>query len=289
MRIALLFNKDRDDTTGCYFERVLKKSNLEFKHFPVEGFKKVRERFDLYLRIDHGDYKFDISKRLHPAVFLAIDTHLKKPYKKILHQAKHYDFVFASQKEGAEKLSQDLKRKVFWLPLACEPEIHKRENIEKRYDVGFVGSFGGKGSLREDILLTVKREFPNSFIGKAHYTEMSKIYSSSKIGLNCSLNNDINMRMFEILSCGTMLLTNRIKDNGFGELFVENRHLIVYNSKEELIGLIRYYLENDRERETIARSGYDLAINYHTYKDRLSKMFAIIRQWDEDRFRDLKL
>ena len=290
MKIALVFNKDRLDTTGIYFQRVLKESSLEFDYYPVEGSKElIKDKYDLYLRIDHGDYKYDLPKNFRPAAFLAIDTHLKKPFKKICRQAKHYDFLFATQKEGAQRLSEVLKREVYWMPLACDPEIHKNENIEKIYDVGFVGSYGGGGSLREEALLCVKDRFKNSFIGNAPHEEMGRIYSGSKIGINYSLNNDINMRIFEILSSGAMLLTSAVEGNGFDELFKDGEHLVTYKNKEELVEKINYYLLHDNEREAIAKRGYELVISKHTYKTRLENMFSIIRENSQDKFEGLKL
>jgi hypothetical protein len=290
MKIALVFNKDRQDTTGIYFQRVLEKSSLEFKHFPLEGIKDlVKEKYDLYLRIDHGDYKYDLPKEFKPAAFLAIDTHLKKPFKKICRQAKHYDFLFATQKEGALKMSKVLRREVSWIPLACDPEIHKRVNVEKIFDVGFVGSYGGAASQREEALLEVKERFKDSFIGNAPYEQMSRIYSASKVGINYSLNNDINMRIFEILSCGAMLLSSEVKDNGFEELFSEGQNLITYKDKKDMIQKIDYYLEHDTEREAIAQQGYELALSKHTYRVRLEKMFSIISQGKYAELKGLKL
>lgn len=289
MKIALIFNKDRTDTTGCYYEKVFRENKLDFTHFPTECAKKIKPGFDLYLRLDHGDYKYDVPFRLRPAAFLAIDTHLKKPCKKILRQAKHYDFVFAAQKEGALKLSKALRKKVEWIPLACDPEIHKKLDIDKKYDVGFVGSYGGKNSEREKLLLEIKNKFPNSFIGAAPYTQMSEIYSASKIGINCSLNDDVNMRIFEILSCGAMLITSRIKQNGLEELFEEGRHFKAYETAEELTALIEYYLKHDEEREKIALAGYEEAINKHTYKNRLKKIFEVIKQQEPLKFKGLEI
>jgi hypothetical protein len=292
MKVALIFNKDRSDTTGIYFQKALEAASIEFDHYPLEGIEKLIDNpraYDLYLRIDHGDYKFDLHKKFSPAAFLAIDTHLKKPFKKICRAAKHYDFLFATQKEGAEFLAKKLRRSVYWMPLACDPDIHKKLDIEKLYDVGFVGSYGGKGSLREETLLYVKDKFKNSFIGNADYADMSRIYSASKIGINFSLNNDINMRIFEILSCGAMLLTSKVDDNGFEELFTEGEHLITYNDKEDLAQKIDYYLGHEDKRKQIAQAGYELVIKNHTYKNRLDKMFEIIASLNADKFKDLKI
>jgi spore maturation protein CgeB len=118
---------------------------------------------------------------------------------------------------------------------------------------------------------------------------MSRIYSASKIGINFSLNNDINMRMFEILSCGAMLLTSQIEDNGFSELFKEGKHLITYKDKEDLKEKIIYYLEHEEEREAIAQAGCKLAVEEHTYKNRLEKMFSIIKNDMPDKFEGLKI
>ena len=290
MKIALVFNKDRPDTTGIYFEKALKESQVDFDHYPVEGSKKlINKKYDLFLRIDHGDYKFDLDKSFRPLAFLAIDTHLKKPFKKICRQMKHCDFLFAAQKEGAKSLAKVLRRSVYWIPLACNPEIHKKQDIPKVYDVGFVGSCGGEGSLRQETLLYIKSKIKDSFIGNAPYNEMSRIYSASKIGINFSLNNDINMRIFEILSCGAMLITSHVENNGFNELFIEGKHLVTYKDKEELASKIEYFLLHADERKRIAQEGYELAVNKHPYKNRLEKMFSIIKGSAEGRLAGLKL
>jgi spore maturation protein CgeB len=272
MKIALIFNKEREDTTGCYFEKVLRKSSHSIEHFWTKDAYNIKPEYDLYLRIDHGDYKYDIPEYLHPAAFLVIDTHIRKPYKKIEKQVSHYDFIFCAQKEGAEKLKRRRKIDTSWLPLACDPEIHKKIDIKKKFDVAFVGT-EGKKSLRSILLRKLREKYPHSFLGTATYTDIAKIYSSSKIGFNYSINNDINMRIFEVMSCGSLLLTNFIKNNGFEELFEDRKHLVIYRSRKELFKLIDYYLSHEKEREYIAQNGHNLVIQRHTYTHRLKAMF----------------
>jgi len=276
MKIALIFNKESDNTVGCYFEKILKQSNYHLEHFWTEHSQNIKPEFDLYLRIDHGDYKYDIPEYLHPAVFLVIDTHLKKPYKKIEKQVGHYDLVFCAQKQGAQRLKRRKKVETAWMPLACDPDVHKKINIEKIYDIGFVGT-DGKKSLRKNLLKELKLRYPKSFLGPAPFTEMSRIYSASRIGFNYSIRNDINMRMFEVMSCGALLVTNRIKKNGLEELFEDGKHLVVYKNPRELFKLINYYLTHEREREEIAKNGHQLVAKHHTYAVRLADMFKLIK------------
>ncbi len=287
MKIALIFNKEAPYTTGSYVEKVLSNSNLAFEHFWTSRAQSIAPEFDLYLRIDHGDYKYDLPGHLHPCAFWAIDTHLKKSFKKILRQARHYDFVFCAQKQGAQRLRSRAVNS-YWLPLGCSPEIHQKCNVGKEFDIGFVGR-EGKKSLRRTLMDKLQKRYPHSFFGTAEHTQMGRIYSASKIGFNYSINNDINMRIFEIMSSGTMLITNYIRKNGFTDLFEPGKHLVVYRNIRELFRLIDYYLTHQEQRERIACAGYQLVKSNHRYLDRLSKMFDYIREADPDRYKDLKL
>src|SRR3989338_6667954 len=107
MRIALVFDKDREDTTGCYIERVLKQSkNFTTDHWQTRDANKIPRDYDLYFRIDHGDYEHDLPVHLKPKVFWAMDTHLKHPARKIMKQAVNYDLVFCAFKQAVEQMTK---------------------------------------------------------------------------------------------------------------------------------------------------------------------------------------
>ncbi len=276
MKLALIFNKEREDTVGCYFERAVKKLGIPLDHYWTKDGKAIPKGYDLYLRIDHGDYKYDISADLRPSAFYAVDTHLDKPYLKIKEQAVHYDHVFCAQKNGADKLKRDTGVNAVWVPIGCDPEKHKNLRLEKKFDVAFVGT-EGKKNLRGELLKMLACRYRNSFIGKAESALLSNIYSSAKIGFNYSINNDINMRIFEILSCGGLLITNFIKENGFEELFSDGENVVVYHNPDELFKKIDYYLAHHQERKRISDEGYKLAINHYTYLHRFKEMLSYIQ------------
>jgi len=175
---------------------------------------KIPANYDLYFRIDHGDYEHDLPAYLKPKVFWALDTHLKHPFRKIMRQAINYDVVFCAFKQAVGQMREkDIK--AHWVPFACEPQLHNQQQLEKIYDLGFVGT-EGKG-YRPWILNRIRQKYPNSFIGKADFRELDRIYSSSKIGFNYAIRHrgkktGCNMRFFEILCCKTFLLTNWITD-----------------------------------------------------------------------------
>jgi hypothetical protein len=271
MKIALIYNNDCAHTTAVYFERVIKNAGIGYKHFRTDD-AHIPAGFDLYLRIDHGDYKHDIASSLHPAVFYAIDTHLPKPFKKIVRQARHYDIVFCAQKPAVEKLRRQAKTDAQWSALGCDPAVHRKMDVPKKYDIGFVGRNALKFHRGRHLRL-LKATYPNSFIAEAPFTRIGEIYSASKIGFNSAIYDDVNMRVFEIMSCGCFLMTNRIKNPGLYELFTDGVHMITYTDDTDMLKKAAYYLAHDDERE---RRGYERVLAVGTYFHAVQRMFNYI-------------
>ncbi len=81
-------------------------------------------------------------------------------------------------------------------------------------------------------------------------------YGSSLIGFNASLNGDLNLRIFEALASGSMLLTDRLSaGSGLLSLWREGRELITYRDAGELVERARHYLDHPGEAREIGRAG----------------------------------
>jgi spore maturation protein CgeB len=288
MKLALIFNRLSPFNAAGAIEDIIKKAGIYCEYFPADEADKIEDKFDLYFRVDHGDYKYDISPHLKPAVFYAIDTHLKKPYRKIKEQAAHYDVVFCAQKEGAQRLRKETGLDCQWVPLAADPRFNKRCDMPKKFDIGFVGRDAKKFSRGKHLKL-LKKNYPNSFIGQAPFEEMNKIYSASRIGFNSSISDDINRRIFEIMACGCFLLTSHIKGESLKSLFIDRKHLVVYRDEEEMLELIDYYLKYEDQREAIAKAGYELVTSAHTFYHRVQRMFNYLAFKFGGKFNKLKI
>ena len=275
-RIALIFdNQARPETTGFYCRRALGKL-VEVEHFLPEEIPEIPvDQFDLFLNIDDG-FQYHLPEHLRPAACWVIDTHMNFPW--CLEKAAHYDYVFAAQQDGARKLQVEGIKTVQWLPLACDPEIHRPYPVEKQYDFSFVGNLIGQE--RGVLLETLSQKYPAHFIGQKYFEEMSRVYSASRLIFNRSVRNDVNMRVFEAFGCGGLLLTNDLTDNGQAELFTEGKHLATYSCPEELWDKVDYYLKHETEREKIAQQGHECAVTQHTYQHRMQ---ALLTSIEEDR------
>jgi O-antigen biosynthesis protein len=271
-RVAVIFdNQVRPDTTGVYCRRALGQL-VEVEHFlPVELARVPVEGFDLYLFIDDG-LEYPLRADLRPSAWWAIDTHLSPDW--CGERAGNFDFVFAAQRDGAELLRRAGHASACWLPLACDPEFHRRHQGPKAFDISFVGHlFPGP---RSELVELIRSHFPNTFVGQKFFDDMARAYSESRLVFNRSLRNDINMRVFEALACGSLLITNDLTDNGQDELFQDGIHLATYSDEDDLLDKIRYYLRNEDIRERIAGVGRSEALSKHTYRHRMRSILESV-------------
>jgi glycosyltransferase involved in cell wall biosynthesis/ubiquinone/menaquinone biosynthesis C-methylase UbiE/Tfp pilus assembly protein PilF len=229
---------------------------------------------DFYLWVETGlsDIPGDLKQFSFPKVCYLIDTHIH--FGKHLEISRNFDFVFLAQKAYVQPMIQAGIKNVVWLPLACDPEIHGKVNVLKKCDVGFVGSVSSKLNRRKNLLDKIQKQFDLDFQRK-FMNEMAEHYSASRIVFNNAINNDLNMRVFEALCSGSMLVTDRALGSGLDELFTDRKHLVVYDD-ERIEQTITYYLNNKSERERIASEGRKEVLAQHTYCHRTDTMIRIL-------------
>lgn len=103
--------------------------------------------------------------------------------------------------------------------------------------------------------------------------ESAFIFRYSKINLNMtlrSIRSGIPLRAFEIIGSGGFLLTNYQED--YLDCFEPGIDYVYYESYEDLLEKVEYYLSHESERAQIAKNGYEKVKKYHTYKNRVETM-----------------
>jgi glycosyltransferase involved in cell wall biosynthesis/tetratricopeptide (TPR) repeat protein len=229
---------------------------------------------DFYLWVETGlsDIPIDLSQLQLPKVCYLIDTHIN--FEKHIDISRNFDFVFLAQKAYVQPMIQAGIKNVAWLPLACDPEIHGKVNVLKKCDVGFVGSISSKADRRKTILDKINKQFDLDCQRK-FMNEMAEHFSASRIIFNNAINNDLNMRVFEALCSGSMLVTDRALGSGLDELFTDKKHLVIYED-ERIDQTIAHYLNNESERERIESEGRREVLAKHTYCHRTDTMIRIL-------------
>lgn len=99
------------------------------------------------------------------------------------------------------------------------------------------------------------------------YENISTLYSSTKIVLGLEWDNVSSTkttgRPFEVLGSNSFYLSLRTK--ALSNLFVDRTHLALSSSSNETLDIVKYYLNNDKERMHIANEGQKEVYAKHTY------------------------
>lgn len=110
-----------------------------------------------------------------------------------------------------------------------------------------------------------------------YYRDMPYVFKTSRINLNITLRSirtGIPLRAMDILGCGGFLLTNFQED--LLRLFTPGEDFVFYESREDLMDKIEYYLAHEDERRAIAENGHRKVLQGHTYKDRIREIVRIV-------------
>lgn len=228
-------------------------------------------RPDLYLWVESvgGHYPLNLDAITCPKVCYLIDSHLNLPMH--LDWARQFDMVFIAQREYLDEFRKQ-GTKAYWLPLGCDPEVHCRTGVEKNYPIGFVG--GVQPGSRRETLLTALSSRISVHYERCFWDDMARLFSRSKIVFNEAVRNDLNMRVFEVMSTGTLLLTDMARNSGQDELFRDGEDYAVYRDST-VSDVARFYLDNEELREQIAARGQRLVHNAHTYGHRIEDLIAV--------------
>ncbi len=200
-----------------------------------------------------------------PTAFWAVDNHLNYRWHK--EYAQQFDVTFFAQKDYIPAARRYGAGNVHWLPLAADGEYHRIEPDPGKYEVSFVGNVSAG---RRRFFDSIDRDIPLNIVTGVYEEEMARILAESRIGINVSLREDLNLRFFETLASGALLVTQKI-GAGMSELAHEGVHFVTHNIADAS-RVLKYYLRNEPLRAEIAGRGRELALSRHTFKRRCEEL-----------------
>ncbi len=226
---------------------------------------------DLYLWIESvgGYYPQNLTAVACPKICYLIDSHHNLVQH--LEWAKQFDLIFIAQREYLDEFHTRGMR-AYWLPLGCDPDVHCSFDVPKSFSVGFDGSVSS-GSRREKLITELAAKIPVHY-DRCFWEDRAMLFSESKMIFNSAAENDLNMRNFEVMSAGTMVLTDMAKNSGQETLFVDGEDYAVY-SDSNIVDVALFYLGNEDLREKIAARGRRLVHNAHTIGHRVDDLLSV--------------
>lgn len=206
-------------------------------------------------------------------------TKIHNQSKDFLESLPYYDYYITTKSYAVDDLKLLGAKKVLFVNNAYEPKFHHPYKITDanihRFggDVGFIGMweieraqsiiFLANNGIKVRVWgggawLQYKGKIENLCIeeGALFSDDYPKSLSSFKINL-CFLrkmNNDLQTtRTMEIPACGGFMLAERTLEHQ--KLFEEGKEADFFDTNEELLEKVKFYLENNKLRKVIAKNG----------------------------------
>ncbi len=194
-----------------------------------------------------------------------------------------YNFI---QELLSPKIVNDLMR-----VLPMEPDPTSVESVEYLY-AQYVINRQITATERSELLSAVGSQYPVDLYtpdaalalpgcinhGPVDYYDMAPyVFKTAEINLNISLRSiksGIPLRAFDILGAGGFLLTNYQAD--FGDCYTADEDYIYFESRDDLLQKITYYLHHETERAEIAKNGFRKTAACHTYHHRIKEILSYL-------------
>ncbi len=160
-----------------------------------------------------------------------------------------------------------------WCQFSFRPDVHKIYTdssgipLERDIDICFMGNFNPEIQRERHAWTPRLLAIPNSkiFLGHAPQgEEYGRMLSRSKIAFNRSIRGEINLRCFEAPACGAVLLMER-ENTEIRSFFEPDKEVVLYGP-QDLEQKVRWLLEHDEERETIAKAAHRRVQEYRLAK-----------------------
>lgn len=253
--------------------------------------------FSLYTdQLEHKSV--DIVRRYTKTLCFFHDDNWRKDF--VRDWAPHFDYFTSTDPECKNKYSVIGLPHVIHFPFGANERLYRPLDLPKLHDVSFVG---GWHPVREWYIKRLRNAgikvavaghgWPRGII--EHY-EMIKMFNESRINLNLSNSRSWDIRMigtnlikglrqlrgektseqikarhFEINSCGAFQLSYYV--DGIERVYSLGEEIAIYIDPDDMIEKVRYYLNNNELRETIASKGLSRTIADHTYISRFKNVF----------------
>jgi len=192
------------------------------------------------------------------------------------------DLTLNTFKQAVPMYAQHNAPCIYW-PLASNGDVFKPQE-EKEYDVVFIGSnYGYRSKVIEQIKragINVSAFGPGFPSGMVSAQDSADIFGKARIVLGMGYISysrklsTLKLRDFDALFTGAMYITSRNSD--LEELFEDGKHIVYYDTIEELIDKLKFYLENDPLCKKIVTNALLEAKMNHTWEKRIKETFTFI-------------
>lgn len=226
----------------------------------------------------------DVKKELNCTISVFYGDRPNSPYHFEL--AKAVNYIYVSNKTHIKINEEKGLRNFKYMPCPTDTDIFNHQEYEKIYDIVFIGN--NNQSSRLPLLRRLTNNFNLKVFGDGwkgtgldnekpvHGREFSKVCSKAKICIGIldpkwtELEAYFSNRLANTLATRSFYIQRYTR--GLETVFTNRKHLVWYGDEDELIGLIKYYLNNEKERDKIATEGQKSVYKHYTYEKSVKRI-----------------
>ncbi len=220
---------------------------------------------------------------------------------------KYFDLIFTPANLHDGLRMAGAIGQIEYVPIGIDPNVHhpmqlsNTDRTKYSSDACFIGGLSSRfhQSRREMVEYAIENGVSMKVWGgyREHFTgspilncwqgqiwgdEQVKALCASKIGLNFhidhkagELDRGLNVRAFELAACGIFQLLQRVPS--VNEFFLEGHEIVCFDTKEEMLDKIRFYLSHEEERMQIAAAAQARVVRDHTWDKRVTHMVRLLQ------------
>ncbi|MFH1760289.1 MAG: glycosyltransferase, partial [bacterium] len=231
------------------------------KKWPIkDAIKKAKEKGfipDIIFQID-ADFYLD-GHAPCPNVLYGPDPQVLD-YSK---HKKHADYFFVAHPGKYQQGG-------IWIPLGADDMMIDLKQ-PRPIDIVFAGFlYDHRKELFDKLALDFNLECKTNVI----LDDFVNFYNKGKIGISLSFRGDIPIRVFETMAMGCLCFAD--KADGLEELFIDGKHLVLYENENELTEKLKFYLNNPELLKQTALAGKEEVDKKHRTRHRINKIFEIM-------------
>jgi len=293
-----------------YFDLYFQYGKARFESFILDTIQEKSINL-IFINFVSGDFTFELQflKQLADKAFMMMNFYdselFFEPIDRYYAQCADLvllptasDFTYSYKVLGINAISTTLS--------LFDSKLYTKQNLPKDIDVSFVGDVSKKSRQQlikylHDNGIDIEVFGNRSKHGLVDFKRMVEIFNRSKINLNFSdtveersFNKYANInytivpkivrymtqlkgRSIEVSLCGSFTLSQDA--TGLQELFT-NKEIASFQTKEELLQKITYFLEHEKEREAMANRAYTTALKRYDATDAFHKILNEITLHD---------
>jgi len=204
----------------------------------------------------------------------------------------YIDVFFDSQSEYVKRNILNFSQ-IFHLPFCVDPTVYKNNFLKRENKLYFCGAFTKERDfifsnlIDFDIVLrgwkwhklsrkSKKFDIEDKTVDMqtlvSDYNKYNAVLNIHQTA-NAHFNSDLNMRAFEVPSCGALLINDYRE--GIEEYFDIENEICVYKNIDELKEILEKLKKHPEAFDKIRENGYKRVLREHTYEHRMQKVIDI--------------